>query len=181
MQLKMIALLLTGALGAVSVARAAPDTASLIASAVSAAPAAIGKDATVMVMDAKGMTVLRKGTNGWTCFPDDPATPGKDPMCLDANGMAWMDALTAHKPPPKGKVGMSYMLQGGSDASNLDPYLTKPPAGAKWVATGPHIMILSAQAASSSGYPTKQAAPDTSRPYVMYGGTPYQHIMLPVN
>ena len=31
-----------------------------------------------------------------------------------------------------------------------------------------------------SRYPTKQAAPDTSKPYVMYGGTPYAHIMFPV-
>ena len=142
---------LGGGLGWVSAASAAspPDTAALIASAASAAPASIGKDATVMVMNAKGMSVLRKGTNGWTCFPDDPATPGKDPMCLDANGMAWMDALSAHKPPPKGKIGLSYMLQGGSDASNLDPFLTKPPAGAKWVTTGPHVMVLSAQAAAA--------------------------------
>jgi hypothetical protein len=166
-----------------SVAIAAPQNADLlVASAVSAAPASIGRDAMVVSMDHRGgMAVLRKGTNGWTCIPDDPGTPGNDPMCLDANGMAWMDALNAHKPPPKGKMGLSYMLQGGSDASNLDPFVTAPPAGAKWVTTGPHLMILDADAAESSGYPTKQAAPDTSKPYVMYGGTPYQHIMLPVS
>jgi hypothetical protein len=148
-----------------------------VASAVSAAPASIGKAATVMSLDMK---VLRKGTNDWTCFPDDPGTPGNDPMCFDRNGMAWMTALTQHKAPPKGAVGFCYMLQGGSDASNLDPFATKPPAGSKWVTTGPHVMILSAAVAAASGYPTKQANPDTSRPYVMFGGTPYAHIMAPV-
>jgi hypothetical protein len=169
------AFLLAGlvAAGATTTVSAATDP---VASAASAAPPSIGAAATVMSMDGK---VLRKGTNGWTCFPDDPGTPGADPMCLDRNGMAWMNALMAKKPPPK-VVGLSYMLQGGSDASNLDPFLSKPPAGQKWVTTGPHMMVLSADVAAASGYPTKQANPDTSKPYVMYGGTPYAHIMFPV-
>jgi len=29
------------------------------------------------------------------------------------------------------------------------------------------------------GYPTK-ALPDTTQPYVMYAGTPYAHLMIPV-
>jgi hypothetical protein len=153
----------------------------LIADAVSAAPPAIGRNATVISMDAKGaMTTLRKGSNGWTCIPDDPGTPGDDPMCVDKNGAAWMQAIMAHKPPPPTVVGFAYMLKGGSDASNVDPSVTRPPPGAKWVTTGPHVMILNAHVAAASGYPSGQAAPDTSRPYVMYGGTPYQHIMLPV-
>jgi hypothetical protein len=31
-----------------------------------------------------------------------------------------------------------------------------------------------------SGYPT-DANPDTSKPYVMWHGTPYAHLMVPVN
>jgi hypothetical protein len=148
-----------------------------ISSAASAAPASIGKAASVVSLDMK---VLRKGSNGWTCFPDDPGTPGPDPMCVDQNGLAWAQALMTHKPPPKDKVGMAYMLRGGSDASNLDPFATRPKAGAKWVTTGPHMMILSAAVAGASGYPSGEAAPDTSRPYVMFAGTPYAHVMAPV-
>lgn len=161
-----------------AVITAAPAMAAVdpIASATSAAPPTIGRAATVMSMDGK---VLRKGTNGWTCFPDDPGSPGNDPMCVDKNGLAWFNALMAKKPPPP-VAGMAYMLQGGSDASNLDPFATKPPSGAKWVTTGPHMMILSASVAAASGYPNKQANPDTTKPYVMYGGTPYAHIMFPV-
>jgi hypothetical protein len=121
--------------------------------------------------------VLRKGSNGWTCMPDDPRTPGRDPMCLDKAGLAWAMAMMSHKAPPGGAIGMAYMLKGGSDASNLDPYAKAPSGG--WVTTGPHVMILSAEAAKSSGYPAG-AHPDTSKPYVMFGGTPYAHIMLPV-
>src|SRR5437868_3143167 len=47
-----------------------------IASAESAAPAAIAHSASVVTIDAKGaMTTVRNGTNGWTCMPDAPDTP----------------------------------------------------------------------------------------------------------
>jgi hypothetical protein len=40
-------------------------------------------------------------------------------------------------------------------------------------------MIFDRNAAVSSGYPGG-TTPDTSRPYVMFAGTPYAHIMMPV-
>lgn len=166
--------LLIAGLGQGAIAGVAPS--DPVASAVSAAPAVIGAHATVMSLDMK---VLRKGDNGWTCYPDDPSTPGSDPVCVDPNGQEWWVAFMNHSAPPSGKVGMAYMLQGGSDASNLDPSATAP-ANGMWVTTGPHIMILSASLAAGSGYPAGQANPDTSRPYVMFSGTPYAHIMFPV-
>jgi hypothetical protein len=153
--------------------------AAIIASALDAAPPAIGKDAEVMTMSADGsMRSVRRGSNGFTCIPDDPSTPGPDPMCADANAMEWTMALMAHKPPPKGKPGLIYMLKGGVDASNTDPYATKPTAGADWVRTGPHVMVVD-DPAILAGYPGGPK-PDTTRPYVMYAGTPYAHLMAPV-
>ena len=145
-----------------------------IASALSAAPAAIAKDATVMDMD--GMKVLRPGANGWTCFPDSPS-PGVDPMCVDKNGMEWANAWMAHKDPPKDKLGIAYMLAGGSDASNTDPFATEPKAGEKWIDTGPHMMVLNI-GDKFAGYPTTPA--NTHAPWVMFPGTPYAHLMIPV-
>ena len=156
------------------------NDAAMIASAMKAAPASIAKDATIMAMEAGGaMRTLRKGTNGWTCMPDNPATPGPDPMCMDSNAMAWAGAWMGHQAPPAGKVGLMYMLAGGTDASNTDPYATKPDANNHWVKTGPHIMIVGADSAFYDTYP-KNADPDTSVPYVMWAGTPYQHLMAPV-
>ena len=161
-------------------AAAAPTDAALIASAMKAAPASIAKGATVVAMEASGaMRTLRKGTNGFTCMPDNPATPGPDPMCLDANAMAWAEAWMGHKTPPAGKVGLMYMLAGGTDASNTDPYAQKPSANNHWIKTGPHIMIVGADASFYDSYP-KNADPDTSVPYIMWAGTPYQHLMAPV-
>ena len=158
----------------------ADSDAALIKSAMSAAPAAVGKHATIIAMDAAGqMRTLRKGSNGFTCMPDNPATPGPDPMCMDAAASEWVHALITHKPPPAGKVGLMYMLAGGTDASNTDPYAEKPTADNHWITTGPHLMIVGADAGFYDAYP-KKADPDTKSPYVMWPGTPYQHLMAPV-
>ena len=158
----------------------APGDAELIASAMKAAPANVARGATVITMDADGhMRTVRKGSNGFTCMPDQPDTPGPDPMCMDANGMAWVMAWAGHKDPPTAKVGFMYMLAGGTDASNTDPYATKPTAANHWVKTGPHVMVVGADASFYDAYP-KSPDPDTSQPYVMWAGTKYQHLMAPV-
>lgn len=158
-----------------------PTDAQMIASAMKAAPASVSKAASIVAMEADGtMRTLRKGTNGFTCMPDNPATPGPDPMCMDANAMEWAHAWMSHQTPPAGKVGFMYMLAGGTDASNTDPYASKPTKSNHWVKTGPHVMIVGADANFYDMYP-KSADPDTSVPYVMWAGTPYQHLMAPVH
>ena len=112
-------------------------------------------------------------------MPDNPATPGPDPMCMDPAALAWAEAWIGHKKPVEGKVGFMYMLMGGTDASNVDPYATKPTANNHWLQTGPHVMIVGASQSFYDMYP-KSAQPDTSVPYIMWSGTPYQHLMIPV-
>ena len=151
----------------------------LINSAMSAAPEKVGTGATIIVAAPEGkMRTLREGTNGFTCMPDNPTTPGEDPMCLDKAALEWATAYMQHKTPPSGKVGLMYMLAGGTDASNTDPYATKPESGNNWVETGSHVMIVGADPSFYDMYP-KDPKPDTSIPYVMWAGTPYQHLMVP--
>lgn len=152
----------------------------MIDSAMRAAPKNVSAKATIVVMGADGsMRTLREGTNGFTCMPDNPATPGPDPMCMDKTAFEWAGAWVGHKTPSNGKVGLMYMLSGGTDASNTDPYATKPSAENHWIKTGPHVMIVGADAGFYDMYP-KNADPDTSVPYVMWPGTPYQHLMIPI-
>ena len=160
--------------------KAAKTDAQLITSAMSAAPAAVSRDATIVAVDSDGkLRTLRQGKGAFTCMPDDPNTPGIDPMCLDKNGMAWFKALLAHEKPPEGQVWFAYMLVGGSDASNDDPFAEKPAAGKKWVQTGPHVMIGGAGINKMmDGYP--KTADNTRKPYIMFPGTPYEHLMIPV-
>ena len=64
--------------------------------ATSAAPASVSAEATVMDVDG---TILREGSNGWTCIPGVGLIPGdKHPMCNDAVWMAWMQAVGAGEP-----------------------------------------------------------------------------------
>jgi hypothetical protein len=171
-------LLIAGGAAATQPALAASDE-EIIKSAMSAAPEAVAKDAAIYDVSADGkMRTVREGTNGWWCMADTPATPGPDPMCGDANSMEWAMAWVEKREPPKGKIGFIYMLAGGSDASNTDPYATAPTETNNWIQTGSHVMIVNA-GDMVSGYPT-DPKPDTSKPYVMWHGTPYAHLMIPV-
>src|SRR3977135_1606938 len=88
-------------------AKSVPTDEELIASAMKAAPKKVGENATIVAPDPKGgMRTLRKGTNGFTCMPDNPETPGPDPMCWDKNAGDWIDAYLNHKSPPAGKGGL---------------------------------------------------------------------------
>ncbi|GAC1397256.1 MAG: hypothetical protein NVSMB59_17370 [Vulcanimicrobiaceae bacterium] len=74
--------------------RAATSDADTIASAQSAAPSALRKNATVVAMTHGGkMRVVREGINGITRMPDNSSPSGPDPMCLDTNAMAWAPAM----------------------------------------------------------------------------------------
>lgn len=155
-------------------------TAQKIQNAMSAAPRSISKNATIMDWPAKEgdePSVLRKGSNEWTCFPDDPSTPENDPMCLDRMWMVWLQALMSKKEPKITTTGLGYMLQGGSTASNSDPFATQPVPGEKWLREKPHIMVLVPGKLDPKVY---SSDPHSGRPWIMWGGTPYEHLMMPV-
>jgi hypothetical protein len=111
---------------------AGQETAAKIASAMSAAPSSVAETATILdnELDADGkFVVLREGSNGWYCLPDAFGTPGPDPWCFDQTWLAWTYEFMAGKEPNVTVPGLAYMLQGGSEASNTDPFATAPAAG----------------------------------------------------
>ncbi len=154
----------------------------LVARATSAAPPAIGSGAAVVdVQDDGKMVTLREGRNGWTCLPHDPGTPTRAPLCLDAAGMLWLQAAMHGKAPDPDLVGYSYMLKGGSVWSATDPSAEKLPQGEKThVEIPPHMMVLNARLAEKSGFPSGERHPDVRKPFVLYGGTPFAILVLPV-
>ncbi len=167
--------------GGASAVAAASGPAAKIAGATSAAPAAIAAAAAVMdwpTVEGGEMTELRSGTNGWVCMPDVPTTPGTDPMCLDGVFLEWAGAWQGHTVPTIKSLGLAYMLQGGTDASNTDPYATEPAAGMDWVRSGAHVMIVVPDPTTLNALPTD---PGGGGPFVMWKGTPYAHIMMPVS
>lgn len=159
-----------------------PDVAARIANAMSAAPMAVAKDATLLDFPANAgdpMVVLRKGTNDWTCYADWPASPGNDPECNDPVAEAWLSALFAGKeaPPEITTPGLAYMLAGGSDPSNTDPMAAAPPEGKDWVASPGHVMLIMPGGFDAADYATE---PKEDEPFIMWDGTPYEHLMIPV-
>jgi hypothetical protein len=152
-----------------------PTDAQLIKQALAAAPAAIAKNAAVMAPQPDGtMKPLRPGTNDFTCLPDDPQTPGTDPMCLDSNGMKWAQGYMSHSQPTNTAPGIGYMLAGGSDISANDPY-AKPDKNTKFIASPPHYMIMWAFDPKTTGLPT---TPKKTGSWIMWAGTPYAHLMV---
>ena len=152
-----------------------------ILNAMSAAPASIADRATIMDWPAEAgaeMTMLREGTNGWTCLPDMPDTPGNDPMCLDQPWLAWADAWMNKHETNITQMGFGYMLQGGTPESNTDPYAEGPTPDNEWMTAGvPHLMILVPDEQMLAELPTD---PVNGGPWVMWRGTPYVHIMAPM-
>ena len=152
-----------------------------IADAMKAAPASIS--AAAMIMDwpaAPGapMTTLRAGSNGWTCLPDFPATQGDDPMCVDDVWMSFMNALTSKTPPQIAHEGVGYMIApGGGYGSNKDPFADKQTPDNEWGYDPPHIMLLVPDAHALQGMATTR---QSGGPWVMWTGTAYAHIMVPV-
>jgi hypothetical protein len=148
----------------------------LIRNAERAGPASIAAAATIMDWE---MNVIREGDNGWTCLPDRPDTPNDDPYCVDQQ---WLDFLGAYvnqtDPSPTG-LGFAYMLVEDSPVSNTDPYATEPTGPEDWV-TGVkgHLMLLVPDNALLEGVSTDHM---NGGPWVMWPGTPYAHIMIPVD
>jgi hypothetical protein len=152
-----------------------------IANAMSAAPTALASLATIMdwpASDSVPPAVLRQGSNGWSCLPDMPDTQGNDPMCLDKSWQAWVQAYVTHKPPQLSGIGVSYMIAPGyGTGSNTDPYATGPTADNQWGHDAPHLMIVVPDVAALQGLPTTR---QDGAPFVMWTGTPYAHIMVPL-
>lgn len=158
-------------------------TADKIADAMRAAPPAIAQYATIMDRPATPggePATLRPGSNGWTCTPSSDAArkAGRpNPSCVDESARAWFAARSARQTPRLETVGLSYRLMGDAGASNIDPFASGPTADNEWGVTGPHIIIFVPNVADLAGFPSD---PGSGGPYVMWRGTPYAHVMMPV-
>jgi hypothetical protein len=170
---------------AAAAAKPGKTDAQKIASAMSAAPPGVSAKATIMDFPATEggeMKQLRAGTNGWVCFPSTGAGPkgGNDPMCLDQAWAAWAAAWIKREknPPAAPGGGVGYMLQGDVGASNTDPFATKMTPDNHWVVSPAHIMVLPS---NPKDLDSVNDDPKTGGPWVMWKGTPYAHLMVPVS
>src|SRR5256885_16076300 len=127
-------------------------------------------------------TQLRAGTNGWVCYPSTPemnhGASGGDPMCLDKSWQSWAEAWSSKTQPKITSQGIAYMLKGDAGASNTDPFAMGPTDSNQWVVSPPHIMVLYTDTKMLDAFPSD---PTNGGPWVMWKGTPYAHLMVPVS
>ncbi len=152
----------------------AGDDHAAIASAESAAPASVTANATIKSADG---TVLREGSNSYTCYPQQDII---GPMCNEAVWDSLIGAMLNKQEFDSDQFSVSYMLAGEGTAigvSNSDPYASDPASSDDWVKEGPHLMIVVSDKAMLEGM-----SRDPNDPvYVMWGDTPYAHIMVKVS
>jgi hypothetical protein len=144
-----------------------------LAKVKTAAPEQIVSKASIVMMQDGKPRALQTGSNGYTCL----ISPDGTPLCADENGMEWVKAVGSKSTPPD-KIGFIYMLAGDTGTSNHDPH--ERAGHEHWVQTGPHVMIVGPKVREMSGYPRTADVADNTQPYVMFPGTPYEHLMLPV-
>jgi hypothetical protein len=105
--------------------------------------------------------------------------PGdRAPMCNDALEMKMMSAVGSKADFKAKIIGISYMLKGdiGSGVSNATPYHPDDKNAHNYTETGPHLMIIVPKEILKE----ITRDPKSGGPYVMWGDTPYAHIMVPI-
>ena len=160
-----------------------------------AAPSFIADECTVVDMDSDGnQIVLREGTNGWTAMAanprgmSDPENGWKDPheampMVGDGPAMQWAMAYMAGKKPEMDTDGWAWMLHGDMGEDNRkhlvidEEGMTKAKADGEWIESGAHLMLMPKDPSSLDGQTTNF---NSGAPYVMFKGTGYDHLMIPV-
>jgi hypothetical protein len=150
------------------------DKNAVIKAALSAAPPELAANASVQDWDGN---VLKRGSNGFTCLPTPPGVPGNAPMCLDAVWLEWAKAWESKTAPMLSGTGTGYMLAGDAGASNTDPFAHEDTGDNDWVVSGPHVMVIVPDPKVLDNVTTDYTK---GVPWVMWKGTPYAHIMVPL-
>ena len=150
------------------------DKSEIIEIAMSAAPSNVSDKATIMSSDG---LILKEGSNAWTCIPGTPPNDNVAPMCVDKAWQKWLQAYISQSPydSESESFGLSYMLLGDIPVDNDDPSNQDKSKGT-WVAEGPHLMMLLPESLMSN-LPTD---PYAGGPYVMWKGSDYVHVMVPL-
>ena len=151
----------------------------------SAAPSFIGDFATVIGGNGE---ILREGTNGWICQHGNPRPFPKEgwksaheamPACHDEEGMKWMMAYAEGKKPNLDRDTYMWMLHGDVGEDNLVPGVLnkKDSTPDQWLESGPHLMLMPKDPASLENFTSDF---NKGEPYVMFPGTEYAHLMIPI-
>lgn len=172
-----------------------------IADALSAGPPSVTRDARVYAWDANGqMILLRHGTGPYSCVASGNTStrvgrsplPYPDPMCLDENAWRFFQVLWSERNPMTPSrpypiaPGMVWMLAGMGVGDGMVKIGSSADAEAAVAGSGktitrlsPHLMIMPFPVdEKTSGMPTTYDPSDPQASWVMFAGTPIEHVMV---
>ena len=118
--------------------------------------------------------------------PADPENGWKDAheamaMVGDAQSFAWVSAYFAGTKPSETMEsdGWAWMLHGdmGEDNTKAGVLNKEDSADGAWIESGPHLMLMPKDPSTLDGQTTDF---NSGAPYVMFAGTDYAHLMIPV-
>jgi len=174
-----------------------------IEDALQAAPPSVTDDATIFGWTPDGeLTLARYGSGAYTCIASGsfsvrlgkPPLPYPDPMCLDQNAWAFLQAIWAGKAAGGSKSGLPrapglvWMLAGMNvtksavdvGASTITMTASTAEAGeSEVVQMTPHVMIMPLPFdEKSAGLTTKYSLDDPLSAWIMAAGKPHEHLMV---
>ena len=154
--------------------------AQLIEEAVLALPASLRDGAAVVRFEGGRQEIMRAGTNGLYCRADDPDSPGIALWCYpeahDAYARRWYQL--AAEGNSAGEV--DEIIAGEIEAGDLE----WPPGVVNYNLRGPNldnavsltVVYVPFATGAEVGVPEER---DFHRPWLMYAGTAFAHIMIP--
>jgi len=93
--------------------------------------------------------------------------------------MKWAMAYMGGKTPQMDHDGWAWMLHGDMGEDNTKHLVLnkEDAAEGQWIESGPHLMLFPKDPATLEGNTTDFM---TGAPYIMFKGTGYDHLMIPV-
>ena len=175
----------------------------MIADALLAAPPSVTDNASIYGWTADGeLTLVRYGTGPYTCVSSGafslrlgkPPLPYPDPMCMDQNAWAFLQAVWSEKAPLKPEKpyptapGLVWMLAGmsvnkgavavGAGEASVVKTATAEAGGEMFQMT-PHVMIMPVPFDKKvAKLATRYDLDNPLSAWIMAAGTPYEHLMV---
>ena len=178
----MRAILLIALLAAISQVPAQKGADEQIREAVRALPEALRAGATVVGYSKSGKRItLRKGSNGMTCWADDPRPNSDEPFYVVCFPESLRPLLTRFRELKEGKVADRRKVVSAEIEAGKIPV---PKFAARYTLRGQRfeeamsLTVIHVPNAVAKGTGLSSAV-DNFRPWLMWAGTPLAHIMIP--
>ena len=158
----------------------ADDTEDRIAEALLALPGPLKDKAAVVRFEEGRQVVLRRGTNGILCRADDPDKPGIDVWCYheshDDYAKRWFELAATGMPGDKVNEQIVAEIE--------DQALAWPDLAVNYNLRGPSLDTAMLLTVIYMPYATGESIGITEerqldRPWLMYPGTAFAHVMIP--